>query len=275
MAWLRIDDRVRTHPKIANAGPAAAWLWFCGVCYCREHLTDGYIPKSVVGSLAMNLPSPFRHATKLVEVRLWEDALGGYQVHDFLDWNPSKAEVLANRVSEADRKRTERGVSERTKRGVPLESSHVRAGDAGLGSVLGSGISDLVSESEENPTGDPPPVFRKPEPRNVGLINGAEQRRHQHHGWCSTPIRDGLCVLDFLHREFLGKSRRSEDELKRWYLSVVQAYEGVEVGDDTLVFWRNEFAAWVGTVTVKPTETRESRTLAAARRTATYRGELP
>ena len=48
MAWLRIDDRVRTHPKIAEAGPAAAWLWFCGICYCREHLTGYKCPRDVM-----------------------------------------------------------------------------------------------------------------------------------------------------------------------------------------------------------------------------------
>lgn len=104
MAWLRIDDRVRTHPKIAQAGPAAAWLWFCGICYCREHLTDGFIPKAVVVSLAMNLTSPLKHAARLVDVRLWEDVDGGYQVHDFLDWNPSRAEVEANREWGTQRK---------------------------------------------------------------------------------------------------------------------------------------------------------------------------
>jgi hypothetical protein len=104
MAWLRIDDRVRTHPKIATAGPAAAWLWFCGICYCREHLTDGFIPKPVVPNLAMNLTSPWRHAQRLVEVQLWEDAIGGFQVHDFLDWNPSRNDVEAGRDWEVQRK---------------------------------------------------------------------------------------------------------------------------------------------------------------------------
>jgi len=164
MAWLRIDDRVRTHPKIATAGPAAAWLWFCGICYCREHLTDGFIPKPVVTTLAMNLSSPLKHAARLVEVRLWEETPGGYQVHDFLDWNPSREQVRSNRMSEAERKRQERGVSARTdgdvrdvsartNAGVREMSSCVRAGDAGLG-YSSAVVPSSTAEKRSDPHGE-------------------------------------------------------------------------------------------------------------------------
>lgn len=149
MAWLKIDDRVRTHPKIARAGPAAAWLWFCGVCYAREHLTDGFLPKEIVPTLAGGLPSPWKHAAKLVEVHLWEDALGGYRVHDFLDWNPSRSEVLSLRDKERDKKRTQRGTHEGQGQytscvgaGGPARD---RAGDAG--SVSSEASEDLLKTS--------------------------------------------------------------------------------------------------------------------------------
>lgn len=150
MAWLKIDDRVRTHPKIADAGPAAAWLWFCGICYCREHLTDGVIRRSAVGTLAMNLPSPLKHAQKLVAVGLWEPHADGFLVHDFLDWNPSRAEVMSLRDKERDKKRTQRG----TDAGLTGERAPARdhAGDAGLGSLSGSRV--LGSAAEENPDPD-------------------------------------------------------------------------------------------------------------------------
>ena len=146
MAWLRIDDRVRTHPKIATAGPAAAWLWFCSVCYAREHLTDGFIPKAVVPALAGGLPSPWRHAARLVDVRLWEDAVGGFLIHDFLDWNPSKAEVLSHRDKDRDKKRTQRGTHEGQREGLTCarEQARDRAGDAGLGSGYNQPVLDEI-----------------------------------------------------------------------------------------------------------------------------------
>jgi 5-methylcytosine-specific restriction endonuclease McrA len=107
MPWLKVDDRVRTHPKVVMAGPDAAWFWFCGICYCREHLTDGFIPKMMLASLVPGVgPSAAkRHAATLVRVNLWHNAEGGYQVHDFLDWNPSRADIEADK--EWDRRRKE------------------------------------------------------------------------------------------------------------------------------------------------------------------------
>lgn len=107
MAWLKIDDRVRTHVKIVAAGPQAAWFWFCGICYCREHLTDGFIPTGMLASLCPGVSGAQakRHARKLIEVGLWHEAPGGFTVHDFLDWNPSRAQIEADR--EWDRKRKE------------------------------------------------------------------------------------------------------------------------------------------------------------------------
>lgn len=250
MAWLKIDDRVRTHPKIAKAGPSAAWLWFCGICYCREHLSDGFIPNEVVSALALNLPSPSKHAAKLVDVRLWEPADGGYQVHNFLDWNPSKAEVLSLRDKERDKKRTYRGTDE----GQTRDASRDHAGARGSGSVSRLGSDGFGEESarETAPRSKPIPIdaelaieFAQPMPP---LINGAEIRRHGMHAWCSDR---GLCVPMGLHTEF--KARLGADDahvrLKAWYPTVVAKYAGQPVGDDLFAFWRNEFAAWVGTVT--------------------------
>lgn len=154
MAWLRIDDRVRTHPKIAEAGPAAAWLWFCGICYCREHLTDGAIPKSVLTSLAMNLPQPVKHAERLVAVGLWHEAenSNGYTVHDFLEWNPSRAEVETARRADLERKRNKNGVqidSERNPIGIQTTAS--RAG-AGAPARAISSVSSSVEESARETT---------------------------------------------------------------------------------------------------------------------------
>lgn len=254
MAWLRIDDRVRTHPKIALAGPAAAWLWFCGVCYCREHLTDGFLPKAVIPTLALNLPSPWKHAAKLVEVNLWEDAIGGFQVHDFLQWNPSKADVLTNRMSEADRKRTERG----RPKGQTPESSRVRAGDAGSGSLSGSVVLGSSGESAREPSRGPAP-----------LIDGRDVRRHGSHAWCDW--ERGLCVQPGQHAEFIRRlgGEDADARLRAWYPTVIAKYAGRPIGDDVFAFWNHEFAAWVGTVTTKPatvsaTPDRAAKTLTAA-----------
>jgi len=95
MTWVKLDDLMPQHPKILRAGPAAAWLWVCGLAYCSRMLTDGAIPAEAVGSFGV--PSADRLAGRLTDVGLWEKTADGYQVHDYHDYQPSKEQVLARR----------------------------------------------------------------------------------------------------------------------------------------------------------------------------------
>jgi hypothetical protein len=100
--WVKLDDTLAEHPKIERAGPLAAWLYVCGLCYCARQLTDGRIPKAKVPRLA-DVPQAVKHAARLVEVGLWEDDGDDYVVHDWLAYNPGKAKVIANRQANARR----------------------------------------------------------------------------------------------------------------------------------------------------------------------------
>mgnify|MGYP007071595943 FL=1 len=107
MSWLRIEDTVPLHPKHLKAGPEASWLWVCAIAYCQRQLTEGYIPVEALPLLGVP-KNPTRLADRLVEVELFETAVGGYQVHDYLDFNASKDEALARR-EDLSRKRSESG----------------------------------------------------------------------------------------------------------------------------------------------------------------------
>lgn len=118
MAFLSIDDQAGDHPKLEALSDRAFRLWFKAICYCQRYLTDGHIPadtvrglrgwsKSTQDELVKTVP-PFDHP-------LWhvhED--GSVKVHDFLDWNDSREEVLKRRAEKADRMkrfRQKRGTS--------------------------------------------------------------------------------------------------------------------------------------------------------------------
>jgi hypothetical protein len=249
MAWLRIDDRVRTHPKVAQAGPAASWLWLCGICYCREHLTDGWIPAQAVATLAMNLTSPKKHAARLVTVGLWEQEADGYRVHDFLDWNPAKAEVLSERNRERDKKRQQRQpepVSPACPPNVPegqIGDSRVRirggAGDAGLGSPTGSG-SEVLALSEESARETTAVAVRK--------AAGLPRPLMGNHRRCVPGTWDachrGLCVPPFLASQWLqqlGHGLQAEAELKALIQDTLAPLGDGPIGDDPVAFWK---AAW-------------------------------
>ena len=112
MAWVRIDDQLSDHPKIVSAGPDAAWLYISGLCYAARYLTDGFIPEAQVRRLSDIKNSPAA-AKRLVSNGLWDAVEGGYQVHDYLDYNDDADTVKTRRKRNADRqsKWRDKGVS--------------------------------------------------------------------------------------------------------------------------------------------------------------------
>ena len=98
MTWVKLDDQFPDHPKLAELGeltPAAGWLHVCALCYSARYLTDGRIPGGQVPRLMASDTKPLVEV--LLEVGLWERDGTGYQIHDYLDYNPSRAQVLAER----------------------------------------------------------------------------------------------------------------------------------------------------------------------------------
>jgi hypothetical protein len=119
MTWVRIDDQFPDHPKVVAAGPLAGWLAVCGLCYCNRNLTDGFIPRAVAHRL-----TSFEHigietggdgqtfavgddascewmAQVLVEHGIWREVAGGYAIHDYGEYQLSKAEILELRSKKA------------------------------------------------------------------------------------------------------------------------------------------------------------------------------
>lgn len=116
--WVKLDDHFPDHRKLAELGdyaPLCGWLYVCGLAFCNRQLTDGRIPKAHIHRL-----TSFRHvsvetasigpkdapygavgedisveelAGLLVAVQLWEDAGDAYVVHDYGEYQPTRAEV--------------------------------------------------------------------------------------------------------------------------------------------------------------------------------------
>ena len=110
MTWVRIDENFPEHPKIMAAGDDAAWWFVCALAYSNRHLTDGFIPASTVKRLT-NHKRPIILAVKLVEVGLLDQTEGGFQIHDFLHYQPSKATVEEERRKARERMAKARGSS--------------------------------------------------------------------------------------------------------------------------------------------------------------------
>lgn len=96
MTWVKVSDDFWRHPKVRRLldrplGPAALGLWVAAQSWIGEELTDGFVPDRqptrLMGADVSDL------VEELVLVGLWERAIGGWQVHDYLDYNPSRAQV--------------------------------------------------------------------------------------------------------------------------------------------------------------------------------------
>lgn len=101
MTWVKIDDGFFRHPKIRAAGRDARDLYLAALCYCNENLTDGFVPDYEVRRLSAEADTDDTNAalTSLCNPRsfgrsLWTTAPGGYIVHDYHDYQPSRADVL-------------------------------------------------------------------------------------------------------------------------------------------------------------------------------------
>lgn len=114
MAWVKLDDAMPHHPKVMAAGPQAFALDVAGICYSNAHGTDGFIPKSSLPAVYPALPSPAKWARKLVEVGRWIEVDGGWQIHDVGDYQPSAADVAAEKSKARERMRRAREQKQRS-----------------------------------------------------------------------------------------------------------------------------------------------------------------
>lgn len=182
--WAKISDDFFRNPKVVKAGRDARDLYLVGLCHCNEHLTDGFIDASYLRRLAADaeIDSAKEAASKLVEVGLWHETDGGYEVNDFEDHNISKAEVEAKAKAKAERQ--ERWLKSR---GASKDASR----DASKAHVPGPGpVPEPVyvpSEQvvvgthgcREAQTATPPPMSKTQEVEQV--LSQADQRPDRAH----------------------------------------------------------------------------------------------
>lgn len=96
MPWVRLDDRFPTHRKVALLSDRAFRLYVSALCWSSENLTEGHISDREL-TLVARVRGTKTAATELVTAQLWEREDDGYVIHDFLEYNPSRARVKEDR----------------------------------------------------------------------------------------------------------------------------------------------------------------------------------
>jgi hypothetical protein len=123
MTWIKLDDRVPSHPKIGGLSDKAFRWWVNSLCYASEYLTDGALPRV----FWRRVPNKIR--TELIDSKLWRFADPDLEICGYLEHQQSREVVENERRRNRDRRNSERGTTERrtvgttagTTRGTPAE----------------------------------------------------------------------------------------------------------------------------------------------------------
>lgn len=113
MSWFRVDDNFTMHPKVLKAGNAAVGVFVRLGAHCAQQLTDGFVTTEAAHAIAQRTPL----LTALVTAGLLEVAPGGYQLHGYLERNPSRNQVESERAATRDRQRRFAEKTHETQRG--------------------------------------------------------------------------------------------------------------------------------------------------------------
>lgn len=144
MAWFKVDDGLHASTKSRRAGDAMA-LWVIAGSWCAAQLTDGWLPQDMARVLSSNWK---KQADRLVAAGLWEpaerDGHPGWVFHDWEVYQPTRAQVLADRKAAAERQQRAREKAKQSRRDKEGES-HVSNG-------VTDGVTSPVSHGPPDPT---------------------------------------------------------------------------------------------------------------------------
>lgn len=250
--WAKLEIGYLGHPKFLALNANAICLWHEGKNYCDSHQTDGLIPRDAlkmfrfrgvksVTLLLATCPTPKPDGSPYAP--LWEDHPVGYKMHDYLDHNDCRDEVLA-RIEQADERRDterQRKADWRAKKKEKRDMSQMSHG-------TGDGTETSLSRSTtETPTATA---------SETGVSK--EQKHGEARPRPGAPIHDrshmkhALCGRVCLHAEQFGNFVRrrnvpnADQEIRTWAAGVIDewttgAQATTEPGDE-FDFWRSRYA---------------------------------
>lgn len=163
MAWAKFDDRFDDNRKVKRAWKAharAVGLYSMAVTYCSRHESDGLVDAEWLHERLTNAKERQAVLDALVECGLFVPVGDGdYRVHDYLDHNPSRAELEAKRAK--DRERKARG----GRNGRPKDSTTTPQGFR----VESNGSPKVPAQPSPAPS---QPIPSQPQPGNDPLAVG-------------------------------------------------------------------------------------------------------
>lgn len=107
--WIALDVGVFRNPKLRKLDPLARLLYIVGLCHCGDELTDGMIEADALPLLWPLVGVTPREGTNLIKqlerASLWTSHPSGWEVNDYLDWNPDRTSWQRRREQNTNRQR--------------------------------------------------------------------------------------------------------------------------------------------------------------------------
>jgi hypothetical protein len=101
VTWVNLDDQFPEHPKVVALSDGAFRLHVSAIAYANRFLTDGILQAEAIGRLIPRYRKSY--LDELLRRMLWVEVMPGvYEIHDYLDWNKSRAEVEKRREARAE-----------------------------------------------------------------------------------------------------------------------------------------------------------------------------
>jgi hypothetical protein len=110
--WVRLDVDYFSNPKALAAGRDGRDLHLASICWVGRYLTDGYIPAAAIADISHAAGVPNRHVHHGIEravfAGLWVPNGDGFELHDFVAMNGTRADVERERDAWRARQRRAR-----------------------------------------------------------------------------------------------------------------------------------------------------------------------
>ena len=258
MAWGRLHDRAAGDAKLLALSDAAFRMWACGLIYCQNNLTDGFIPEHAIETFGVRAKDKGKVADELCKPQvvgraaLWARTEGGFAVHDYLDWNDSRDTILQAREDARNR-------MARRRRSPGGELSTEQPGERS-GERSGEQVPEHPTEQHANPVvrGSDRSEGQRSENLNRGALRrhgdgaagpGANPRAHLRHVWCDDTytrcvpeaVHDKLAnMLAIKHHGDRGAAGRA---LLAWYPTALAGLPADAPIGDEFKFWQRQFDA--------------------------------
>lgn len=90
--YISVEVDFFDHGKTTEVGEAVAFRHLRAMAWCHRHRTDGFLPRGSALAIVYSEAT----AKKLQKAGLWDRARGGWRIHDYLEHQPSKADLEAS-----------------------------------------------------------------------------------------------------------------------------------------------------------------------------------